>query len=179
MPVLIKIIALTLAVMPLTGKLYSQGQDPLVPDLLKVPKGNKMILHTYAKGFQIYTCLRNISDKSKFEWKVAGPSATLYADRGYSKVVGQHYAGPTWEAADGSKVVGEKIQQATPVSNAIPWLLLRSASNIRSGIFNMTTFIQRVNTVGGKAPLVTADKAHEGMAEKVPYTAEYFFYQSE
>jgi len=43
------------------------------------------------------------------------------------------------------------------------------------GIFADTTFIQRVNTVGGKAP--SADGAFVGQVARVPYTADYFFYR--
>ena len=38
-----------------------------------------------------------------------------------------------------------------------------------------TTFIQRVNTTGGKAP--STDGAFVGQVARVPYTADYFFYR--
>jgi hypothetical protein len=38
------------------------------------------------------------------------------------------------------------------------------------------TFIQRVNTVGGKAPSHSGDSV--GEVVRVPYTAEYFFYRA-
>jgi hypothetical protein len=41
------------------------------------------------------------------------------------------------------------------------------------GIFANTTFIQRVNTVGGKSP--STDGTFVGQVAKVPYTADYFF----
>jgi len=44
------------------------------------------------------------------------------------------------------------------------------------GIFAGTTFIQRVNTVGGKAP--SADGPFVGQVARVPYTADYFFYRA-
>ena len=42
-------------------------------------------------------------------------------------------------------------------------------------IFADTTFIQRVNTTGGKAP--SENGTLVGQAAKVPYTADYFFYR--
>jgi hypothetical protein len=180
MKVLVKIfVAFNLVVGPSVGDAYCQGQGPAVPDNLKVPKGSKLIYRTYAKGFQIYKCTRSTSDTSNFEWKFIGPLATLYSDSGYSNVVGTHYAGPTWAASDGSKVVAEKIQQATPDDKAIPWLLLRSVSNSGSGLFKLISFIQRVNTAGGKVPSAKPDRADQGVEKKIPYTAEYFFYQPE
>jgi hypothetical protein len=43
------------------------------------------------------------------------------------------------------------------------------------GVFAVTTFIQRVNTSGGKAPLTPG--SFVGQVARVPYTADYFFYR--
>jgi hypothetical protein len=43
------------------------------------------------------------------------------------------------------------------------------------GVFADTTFIQRVNTIGGKSP--KANGAFIGQVARVPYTADYFFYR--
>jgi hypothetical protein len=60
-------------------------------------------------------------------------------------------------------------------TNSIPWLLLSAASNEGPGIFADTTFIHRVNTVGGKAP--STDGTFVGQVARVPYNADYFFYR--
>jgi hypothetical protein len=68
---------------------------------------------------------------------------------------------------------------APPVTvdrNAIPWLRLRAAHTEGPGIFADTTFIQRVNTTGGKAPSVNG--TFVGQVARVPYTADYFFYRA-
>src|SRR5206468_943717 len=43
------------------------------------------------------------------------------------------------------------------------------------GIFARTTYVQRVNTVGGRAPGTAGTAA--GQVARVPYTAEYYFYR--
>jgi hypothetical protein len=53
---------------------------------------------------------------------------------------------------------------------------LRAVSTEGSGIFADTTFIQRVHTSGGKAPLVNG--GFVGEVAEMPYTADYFFYRS-
>jgi hypothetical protein len=88
--------------------------------------------------------------------------------------VGTHFAGPTWESNSGSKVVGQRLAACTPDPNSIPWLLLAAASTRGPGVFDGVTFVQRVNTVGGKAP--SAPGANVGDEVQVPYTAEYSFY---
>src|ERR1700748_2748682 len=142
------------------------------PANLAVPSGNKLSYHVFAKGAQVYRCTRDKSDTTHFSWTFIAPAADLYKKANYHHPTGKHYAGPTWESTDGSKVVGVKLQQAdAPDPNAIPWLLLRSASTSGSGIFTKVTFIQRVNTVGGKAPSIPADRAHLDQEVQVPYTA--------
>ena len=62
-------------------------------------------------------------------------------------------------------------------STAIDWLLLQAVSTDGPGIFKPVTYIQRVNTVGGKAPATPGTSICAEV--KVPYTAEYYFYRAE
>lgn len=135
-------------------------------DSLRVPAGNKVGLHAFAIGVQIYQW-------NGSAWTFVAPQANLFADPGYNGLVATHYAGPTWESNSGSKVVGIRVAACTPNTNSIPWLLLSAASTQGPGVFDGVTFVQRVNTVGGKAP--AAPGANPGDFANVPYTAEYFF----
>ncbi|HSQ32034.1 MAG TPA: DUF3455 domain-containing protein [Gemmatimonadaceae bacterium] len=130
----------------------------------------ELTFHAYAAGVQIYRW-------SGTSWVFVAPRATLYADPQRSSVVGSHYAGPTWESVSGSTVVAAVAKRCTPNANAIPWLLLDATSSAGPGVLDGVTQIQRVNTMGGVAPL-TAGSAVGEIAE-VPYTAEYFFYRGE
>ena len=97
------------------------------------------------KGEQIYQC------GPDGKWLLQAPRANLYDDEG--NLVAEHFSGPTWQAADGSTVVGRVIfRSVTPDATAIPWLLLEAASNTGVGSFSRVKYIQRLNTVGGKAP---------------------------
>ena len=150
------------------------GNDNRAPDLsafpqLQAPAGNKIAFHAYAEGVQIYRW-------DGASWVFVAPEATLYADAGHHGVIGTHYAGPTWESVSGSKVVGTRLASATADPTAIPWLLLAAKSSDGPGIFHDVTYIQRVNTVGGKAP--TDPGTYVGQEVRVPYTAEYFFYRA-
>ena len=62
-----------------------------------------------------------------------------------------------------------------PDASAIPWLLLGAEPGHGPGVFHGVVAIQRLNTVGGDAPITTG--TFVGEVEKVPYTAEYFFYR--
>jgi hypothetical protein len=103
------------------------------------------------------------------------PQAELMDENG--AVVGKHYKGPVWEAADGSKVGGQVQQRASaPNANAVPWLLLKAASHEGDGAFARVTYIQRVDTEGGVAPAAGCDKSHAGAEASADYQATYFFY---
>jgi hypothetical protein len=88
--------------------------------------------------------------------------------------------GPTWTAtADGSSVKGAVLQKADGASGAIPWLLLSATKQKSSGtLLNPTTFIQRINTVGGLAPTEPCNAGRSGTVKEVPYGADYFFYKA-
>lgn len=140
-----------------------------VCDEVNVQAGHRVSSHVYALGVQTYRW-------SGTNWAFIAPEATLFADPCYSREVGIHYAGPTWEANDGSKVLGARLAGCTPERGAIPWLLLGATSLSRRGRFANFTYIQRVNTIGGTAPaeagLFIGDEA------RVPYTTEYYFYSA-
>lgn len=150
----------------------AQGTDnraPEVPAEIQVPEGNKVHFHAYAEGVQIYSW-------NGSAWVFQAPEAILYDADGNR--VGIHYAGPTWESQSGSKVVGARVNGvASPHADSIPLLLLRATATDGPGIFARTTYIQRVNTVGGIAPAMPGSAV--GQQERIPYTAEYFFYRQQ
>jgi len=147
---------------------------PVIPDAVKVPMTETLSFVANAKGAQIYESRARKDDPSKYEWVFKGPDADLFDAQG--KKVGRHYAGPTWESTDGSKVVGEVKGKADAKDpSGVPWLLLSAKAHEGSGVFSAVTYIQRVNTVGGKAP-AECDEKSAGKEFKTPYTAVYLFY---
>ncbi|MDB6083962.1 MAG: hypothetical protein JWN43_1843 [Gammaproteobacteria bacterium] len=146
-----------------------------VPDALKVPAGQKLAISARAVGVQVYECVGGNDDPSHFSWTLKAPEAQLRDRSG--RQLGKHYAGPTWEAPDGSKVVGEVVAKSdAPDSGAIPWLLLRAKSTSGTGLFGRVSSIQRLYTVGGKAPQSGCEQTQSGKEARVPYSAEYRFY---
>jgi hypothetical protein len=77
----------------------------VVPDSIKVPATEKFSFAATAKGVQIYECRAKKDDPTQVEWVFKAPEAELFDRDG--KRIGKHYAGPTWESNDGSKVLGE------------------------------------------------------------------------
>ena len=147
---------------------------PAIPDKLKLPDSQQVSLEVRASGVQIYSCGASKADPARFEWTFKAPEADLFDAAG--KKVGSHYAGPTWESTDGSKVVGEvKAKDDGPDPAAIPWLLLSAKSTSGAGVFAPTLSIQRLNTAGGKAPGDGCDQAHAGKEARIAYKATYVF----
>jgi hypothetical protein len=145
-----------------------------VPDTLKPTAGETVVLTSRARGVQIYEC-RARKDGAGFEWAFVAPEAELFDAR--SRSIGHHGAGPSWEAVDGSRVVGSvKARADAPVPGAVPWLLLSAKSTGFAGAFAAVTSIQRVNTAGGVAPATPCNDDLKGTTVRVPYTADYVFY---
>jgi len=147
-----------------------------IPAALEV-QGQTPSLEARAVGVQIYECKAARDDPSRFDWSLKAPEAILF-DAG-DKPIGKHYGGPTWESNDGSKVVGQvKARDPGPDQGAIPWLLLDAKSVSGEGVFAKTTAIQRLDTVGGKAPVHGCTQDRAGLEARVDYTARYVFYRS-
>ncbi len=152
----------------LTALAGTDNRAPEVPEEIAVGPTNRVHFHGFAIGVQIYTW-------DGVSWGRAVPEATLFDAEG--NIVAIHFAGPTWQSNSGSKVVGAVVQPTVTVdTNSIPWVRLAAVSPEGPGIFAETTFIQRVNTVGGKAP--SANGAFVGQVARVPYNADYFFYRA-
>lgn len=149
------------------------GPHTDVPEALRLPPDQVGLLRWHGTGAQVYECRADARDPSKHVWALRAPEAQLYDAAG--TVVGKHYAGPTWQALDGSTIVGEVRAHAdSPDPDAIPWLLLAAHSTGGSGVLSRVKSVQRVDTAGGKAPASCgADDA--GHTLRVPYSAAYVF----
>ena len=143
---------------------------PDVPPGL-TPDSAKVFLITHGVGVQIYAC-------NGIAWTFVAPRADLFTDNG--QLVIHHFGGPSWQAKDGSTVVGTVVNKVTPDRTAIPWLLLSAqlAPDSKPGRLANTSFIQRIDTVGGVQPAATdCNAATAGTVVEVPYTADYVFWK--
>ena len=153
--------------------LVMNAQAPALPaDLPSAlyPAGMVPYLQVSATGAQIYTC--GIS-KGSGTWIFKAPEADLFDAQ--MKLIGKHYAGPTWEALTGGKIVGAVKANAAGGAGNIPWLLLDVKAREGSGVFTDAKAILRVDTKGGVAPAQGCDEAHAGHEARVPYEANYIF----
>jgi hypothetical protein len=139
------------------------------PGAIAAP-GEPLIATVHAEGAQVYECKADATGKAT--WQFREPIATLLID---GKTVGRHYAGPSWELADGSAIVG-KVAGRAPGATAkdIPLLKLEVTSQRGQGRLAGVTTIQRLNTRGG-----VADGPCESVGAflSVPYSADYAFYK--
>ena len=76
---------------------YNSSAEPQdIPDVLKVPDGNVLLLQAYGKGVQIYDC-------PFVDFAKATPHAILFTgDSDEGDLVAIHFKGPSWQATDGS-----------------------------------------------------------------------------
>ncbi|HET6828339.1 MAG TPA: DUF3455 domain-containing protein [Ramlibacter sp.] len=163
----------TPALWPVT--LMLAGCATQVPPHLQ-PAGERALFTLHAIGVQIYECRVKAGAPGEHEWAFVAPEADLFDRSG--RRVGRHYAGPHWEAADGSKVLASMRARAdAPSPDTIPWLLLSAkAAGSPEGAFSRVTSIQRLNTVSGAAPKSGCTQATAGTQARVFYTADYVLF---
>jgi hypothetical protein len=156
LPVLI----LALVVAPTTARAE-------VPEAIAAP-GEVVVATFHAEGAQVYECKADTA--GKLVWQFREPIATLFDD---GKTVGRHYAGPNWELADGSALVGKVAGRAPGANpNDIPLLKLAVTAQRGNGHLTGVTTIQRLNTKGGAADGLCSSA---GAFLSVPYSADYAF----
>jgi hypothetical protein len=171
MKILFRLVGVIVAVLVLLG---AESPTPAVPDNLKAPAGEEVVLDGHATGFQIYVCQAQSDQKSA--WVLKAPEADL-TDAAGKKII-HHFAGPTWKHIDGSEVTGKLVaKHDAPQPGAIPWLLLSAASHTGDGILSKVTTIQRIHTEGGLAPQGSeCTTSANGQESKSAYSADYYFY---
>ena len=146
-----------------------------VPQDIAPAANQKLESVLLAKGVQVYRCDRKPGQPDGYEWSFQSPDAILRDVAG--KYVGKHYAGPTWEAEDGSKVVGTvSARRDASERGAIPWLRLSTRSTGTAGMFAGVTTIVRISTSGGTAPASGCNELELGKILRVPYSADYNLY---
>ncbi len=137
-----------------------------------VPGGETARFTYAAVGVQIYEC--KLVD-GKPAWVFVAPEADLFDATG--RRVGNHYAGPSWESDDGSKIVGSlKARADATRPGAIPLLLIATKAEARAGVFANVTSLQRINTLGGAAPSTPCTTADVGKQARVYYSADYRYF---
>ena len=171
-PLLVSLLGLLLAlpgVLPAAASESRSGSGDIPPEL-RPPEGQELVLKAIGTGSQNYVC-----DQATGKWTFRDPTATLNR---HGKAIGIHYAGPTWELFDGSRVkaaVQKNVAAPSPTKD-IPWLLLASIEHAGSGVLSTVDYIQRLHTRGGVAPNGGACNPASDETVGVPYTAVYRFF---
>lgn len=188
-------LALAAAVLALTPLANAAAlTPPAVPGDLVVDSTHKPYLVGHAIGTQNYVCAHSTTQPGAVVWTLFGPQATLFGDRGrqlmthfLSATPDDAVARPTWQSStDSSAMWATRVAGSSDPTyvdpNAIPWLLLDvvqvQEGPSRGDKLTETSFLQRINTVGGKAPSTGCDGAEDlGKTVMVPYEADYVFYK--
>ncbi len=150
------------------------GPRPDVPDKIKAPAGEEVVLQVHASGSQIYVCQPGTD--GKLAWSLKAPEAELHDQQGAT--IGRHFAGPTWKDNDGSEITGKAVGKVdSPDSDSIPWLLVTVTGHSGNGVLSRVTSVQRIHTKAGlPPPAADCNASKQGVEAKSSYTADYYFY---
>ena len=168
---------------------------PPVPGNLEVPAGQRAFLIGRAFGTQNYSCL---PADGTIKWVPAGPQATVFDAAGEQILTHYLSANPeesgtlraTWRHSRDTSTVWASAFVETSTDalfvapGAVPWLRIQAGGTqygpTWGGKMTVTTFIQRVNTVGGIAPATGCALVDDiGKRQFVPYAADYVFYRKD
>lgn len=151
------------------------SQDAL-PATVQVPAGHQVVMQTVGVGKIAYECKAK-KDMSGHEWAFGGPDAVLN-DRGGMQV--GTYVGPpaTWASRDGSAVTATQVAVAPAGAGNIPYQLVKANPATGSGAMQGVSYIQRVATQGGVAPMSACSASNLGARQWVPYQADYIFWKA-
>jgi len=126
-------------------------------------------LNVEATGVQIYDCRADAA--GQLSWQFREPLATLTQG---GKTVGRHFAGPSWQMADGSAIVG-KVSSQSPgaTSRDIALLKLDVLNHSGAGLLSKVVSVERLDTRGG---VYAGACEHAGDLHVEPYSALYRFF---
>jgi hypothetical protein len=162
----------TLGVVVLFVLSAQRGGAQAVPPQLAPPAGTRLLLQAHGTGDQVYTC---VQQDSAYAWTLKAPDARLLDAKG--QVIGRHFAGPSWQLNDSSRITGKAVAHAdAPDPAAIAWLLVTVVSESGDGRLHDVSAVQRLRTTGGKAPATGCDATHVATEVRVAYSADYLFY---
>ena len=148
-----------------------------LPDVVKVPAGNRVAMETIGAGDITYECRAKKDMADQFEWVFVGPDAALTDRTG--KRIGRYFGPPaTWESMDGSKVTGAQLAVSPAGAANIPLQLVKANPAMGAGSMQGVTYIQRVATQGGVAPAATCAASSMGQKQIVKYQADYIFWRA-
>ena len=180
----------------------ARGNEIIPPSVppgsgLEIDAGNVPFLLGHGDGTQNYVCApcdpTNANCPLGVKFTLFTPQATLFDDDGSQLTT--HFFSPnpseggvirvTWEdSRDSSKAFAKLIKAFTVRADSVDWLKLDvkntgTEPGPTGDRLTKTTFIQRVNTVGGLAPttgcLSAGDLGHQAF---IHYTADYVFYKA-
>jgi len=136
------------------------------------------VVKVYARGAHVYVSRPSPDQEGASQWQLKSVEADLYDEAGSR--IGSQSSQDTWEATDGSKVMGEELSASpAPSLGAVPWTRYAARSSSTPGRFADVTQVRRVFTWGGKAPRSTSGEACDGSEVRVRFGATYYFQRGE
>lgn len=159
----------------------AESEKLIIPDAIKLPDnlpgGNTRVATFFADGVQKYKAQEVPgSNPVSYQWVFVAPQADLYDAT--NRHVGTHSAGPNWQLSVTDSMFGQSFNPARTApgsdANSIDWLLLMPKTDkTPTGIFADVSYVQRIDTKGGKAPTTPPVSANETV--DAHYTAIYRF----
>ena len=137
------------------------------------PEGSREMLRLEASGEQVFRC---VHDMKGWFWRFETPNAYLFNPIN-GQAVAKHGYRFSFVHNDGSRIASSRITSIKEGDGKnLPDALFTVTSPANSGAFLGVRYIQRLNAKGG-IPQVKCTPAREGRLNKIPFEAEFIFWQ--
>lgn len=158
-----------------SGAIAGGHSNDMAPAEVQPPAGHVKFLSTTAIGTVAWDCVDD--GKGGAMTQFAGPAAVLSVD-GKPTISYYSRGGATWEARDGSILTGKQIAiHPSDVPDTIPHQLVSADDSPKAGVLVGTSYIQRTDLMGGKAPAGWCGVDQIGQRVLVAYTGTYNFFK--
>lgn len=148
-----------------------------LPEVIRVPPGNKAVLEAQGKGNLLYEC--QAVKRTPFEYAWLLQNTSLQLEDSYGKTI-VYYPGARarWVHSDGSQVLARKLVEFRGDNQDLPLQRATTESSPKPGALENISYVQNLRTHGGMVTDKPCTSAGLGMRVSVPYEADYVFWRS-
>jgi hypothetical protein len=146
--------------------------NPLAVEF-SLPSGHHAVFGAPATGVQIYRCE---AVNGSYAWQLRGIDARLLDSDG--RLFARQTGVAEWVADDGSSINGQLAKSIDPAQGSGLPDQLYAIDRTTAGVFLSVTDIVRDHVSGGLPPAQACDAAAAATTVRVPFKADYVFFEA-
>jgi hypothetical protein len=152
---------------------HAAPTDDGLPVDFSLPVGHHALFSAPASGDEIYQC---VATGDGYAWLLKGVSAKLLDSDGHLFATQTDVS--SWLAIDGSQISGRVSKAVGAPAGTFSDALYTITSNSSGGVFGLISDVVRDHVTGGQ-PAQACDQNGQRQSVRVPFKADYIFFEAE